>query len=90
MIRKNLRDFTVDNHLYHCMEQYMMAQKAIVFKDYEMYREILATSDPKTCKSSGPQSEELLTCKVGCRETNDSRSLWTIKFSAFDGKVFRA
>lgn len=33
-------DFTVDGHLYHCMEQYMMAQKALKFKDYDTLQKI--------------------------------------------------
>jgi len=45
--------FTVDGHTYSCTEQYMMAQKAILFGDEEIFQEILSTDDPKKMKALG-------------------------------------
>lgn len=45
--------FTVDGHHYNCMEQYMMAGKALLFKDMEMLKQILNAQDPATCKKLG-------------------------------------
>ena len=39
--------FTVEGVRYHCAEQYMMAQKARLFEDAEMLREIMAAKHPK-------------------------------------------
>jgi ribA/ribD-fused uncharacterized protein len=39
--------------LYNCCEQYMMAEKARLFKDESALREIMATSNPRTQKSLG-------------------------------------
>lgn len=47
--------FEVDGHIYNCMEQYMMASKALVFKDYEMLEKILNETDQKTIKKLGRQ-----------------------------------
>ncbi len=47
--------FTVDGVDYNCAEQYMMAQKASLFRDYAMLDRIMATSDPSTQKALGKQ-----------------------------------
>lgn len=46
-------NFTVDGLQYNCMEQYMMASKAIVFHDEETLGQILVASDPKEIKALG-------------------------------------
>ena len=46
-------DFEVDGHKYNCAEQYMMAQKAWLFKDYEIFGKILDATDPKEIKALG-------------------------------------
>jgi len=38
---------------YNCAEQYMMAQKAEIFNDTEMYNKIMASSDPREQKAFG-------------------------------------
>ncbi len=48
-----ISDFVVENIKYICMEQYMMAGKAMLFKDKEMLNEILKNHDPKTIKALG-------------------------------------
>lgn len=45
--------FEVAGVLYHTTEQYMMASKARLFKDEEVYREIMAARDPYTYKKLG-------------------------------------
>lgn len=48
-----IKPFMVDSHRYVCMEQYMMSEKALLFKDMEMLKQILNTKDPATCKKLG-------------------------------------
>ena len=48
-------DFTVDGIHFICMEQYMMYQKAIYFKDQKTAAEILNTDDPAEIKALGRQ-----------------------------------
>ena len=45
--------FIVDKIQYNCGEQYMMAQKAILFGDYLTLDKIMNSSDPKEIKSFG-------------------------------------
>lgn len=47
--------FTVDNIVYHTAEQYMMAQKAILFGDDEVCKKIMATNNPGEYKKLGRQ-----------------------------------
>jgi len=43
----------IDKLKYNCAEQYMMAQKALLFKDEEAYKKIMIASHPKEQKSLG-------------------------------------
>lgn len=45
--------FTINTQHYHCMEQYMMSQKASLFGDSEIMQQILSCSDPKKIKALG-------------------------------------
>ena len=45
--------FTVEGVEYHTAEQYMMAQKALLFGDDEVYKKIMAASDPGAYKALG-------------------------------------
>jgi len=45
--------FLIDDTNYNCCEKYMMYQKAIYFKDYEIARQILSTNEPKEHKKLG-------------------------------------
>lgn len=45
--------FTVDGIEYHTAEQYMMAQKAVLFGDEKILAEIMAASHPKQYKDLG-------------------------------------
>ena len=47
------RDFNADNFTYKCAEQYMMAQKAKLFGDEEIFQRILEAKTPKTMKDLG-------------------------------------
>jgi len=46
-------EFTVDQVTYSSAEQYMMAGKALLFKDQQMFDQIIKTHDPKTVKALG-------------------------------------
>lgn len=48
-------EFMLDNITYTTAEQYMMAEKALLFKDMDIYNQILKTNDPKKCKKLGQQ-----------------------------------
>ncbi len=48
-----MKPFMVDGHRYNCMEQYMMSEKALLFKDMDILKQILSSHDPATCKKLG-------------------------------------
>ena len=50
-----LSDFTVDGIKFSSMEQYMMYQKAVVFKDKDIASQILKTNDVARIKDFGRQ-----------------------------------
>ena len=45
--------FEVEGTGYNCAEQYMMAQKALLFGDEEARQKIMATRDPSVQKATG-------------------------------------
>ena len=47
--------FTADGITYSTAEQYMMAQKAQLFQDKAIYKEIMTAKHPKQCKALGQQ-----------------------------------
>lgn len=69
-------DFTVDRVKYNCMEQYMMAQKALMFEESNpehnraVYTKIMASSDPAVIK------------KLGRDVFGFERSVWAAKIPA--------
>jgi ribA/ribD-fused uncharacterized protein len=48
-----MSEFIIKNITYNCVEQFMMAQKALVFKDTESYKLIMASKNPKEIKALG-------------------------------------
>jgi len=46
-------EFKVGDITYNCAEQFMMAEKARLFKDKESRKKILSTKDPKTHQALG-------------------------------------
>ena len=46
-------NFTIEGIRYFCVEQYMMAKKAMLFGDITVYQQIMKSSDPGECKSLG-------------------------------------
>ncbi len=48
-----MSDFIIEGIKYTSAEQYMMAGKAMLFKDDGVFKEIVATHDPKTVKALG-------------------------------------
>lgn len=45
--------FTINNIEYNCAEQYMMAKKALLFRDKESYNKIMNSKDPSYQKQTG-------------------------------------
>ena len=45
--------FTIDGVEYNCTEQYMMAKKAMMFNDFDAYREIMLEKQPAIQKAIG-------------------------------------
>ena len=45
--------FVVDGITYHTAEQYMMAQKALLFNDNEIFHKIMSSKSPKEYKGLG-------------------------------------
>ena len=45
--------FEIDGIEYNCAEQYMMAKKALLFNDFDAYREIMLEEEPATQKAIG-------------------------------------
>ena len=60
-----MSNFKVDGHSYCCMEQYMMAQKAILFKDFGTLGKILQSSDPRSIKAYGREVKGFDSVKWG-------------------------
>ena len=50
---KVLPQFVIDGVTYNCAEQYMMAQKAKMFKADALYKSILSETSPRKMKSMG-------------------------------------
>ncbi len=46
-------NFTIDGVTYNCCEQYMMAKKALMFNDFDAYREIMLEESPALQKAIG-------------------------------------
>ena len=61
--------FEVNGVQYHTTEQYMMASKALLFKDDEVYQEIMAANNPHDYK------------KLGRKVRNFEPGLWDSKKS---------
>ena len=61
--------FEVNGVQYHTTEQYMMASKALLFKDDEVYQEIMAANNPHDYK------------KLGRKVRNFEPGLWDAKKS---------
>ncbi len=49
----HISTFVIDGIAYNCCEQYMMAQKALLFDDKISYKKIMATCSPKEQKALG-------------------------------------
>ena len=46
-------DFVVDEVKYNCAEQYMMAQKALLFGDMDMHKKIMTSNSPREHQNFG-------------------------------------
>lgn len=52
-----MADFEIFGHVYCCVEQYMMAQKALIFKNLGLVNEILNSRNPVEMKHLGRMVE---------------------------------
>ena len=52
------RDFKIDGLTYKNAEQYMMAKKALLFNDEEIFKKIMSESNPKKIKALGRKVKE--------------------------------
>ena len=50
-----LCEFKYGRYTYSSTEQFMMAQKALLFRDFEIFEKVLKTTSPKTLKRLGKQ-----------------------------------
>ena len=48
-----IQSFHTNEQTYSCMEQFMMAAKAMLFNDAKTYKEIMSSTDPKEIKALG-------------------------------------
>lgn len=48
-----VREFKVNGNKFRCVEQYMMAQKALIFRDFETFNNIMNSKDPVEMKRLG-------------------------------------
>ena len=68
--------FTIDGITYNCAEQYMMAKKALLFKDKEQLQKIMNTDNPRDQKHYGRQVKDFdpekweLVCKKHVYDAN--------------------
>ena len=52
-----LRNFKVNGNTFSCVEQYIMAQKALIFRDLAAFNKIMNSKDPAEMKRLGHQIE---------------------------------
>ncbi len=48
-----VREFVVNGNKFRCVEQYMMAQKALIFRDFETFNKIMNSKNPAEMKHLG-------------------------------------
>lgn len=48
-----VREFKVNGNTFNCVEQYMMAQKALIFRDFETFNKVMNSKDPVEMKHLG-------------------------------------
>lgn len=48
-----VREFKVNGNTFSCVEQYMMAQKALIFRDFETFNKVMNSKNPVEMKHLG-------------------------------------
>lgn len=76
-----MSDFIIDGRRYCCAEQFMMAKKAELFKDYETLKEILKATSPKRIKELGRQVRNFEPSRWNAYKTGYVRQANLAKFS---------
>ena len=75
------RKFSDGENTYHNCEQYMMAHKALLFKDYTTYKKIMQTTNPKDIKRLGREVKNFDEKLWDCHKFNIVREGNYLKFS---------
>ncbi len=75
------REFSDDKNTYHNCEQYMMAHKALLFKDYTTYKKIMQTTNPRDIKKLGREVKNFDQKIWDCHKFNIVRDGNYLKFS---------
>lgn len=70
----------IDGTVYNCCEQFMMAQKALLFKDQSLFAKILATPSPKEQKHLG---REVANFDAKLWDQNKFAIVWMANFLKF-------
>jgi ribA/ribD-fused uncharacterized protein len=72
--------FTIDGIEYNCCEQYMMAKKALVFKDQESYNMIMHADNPRDQKAFGRRVKNFDAVILGSELIPDVNSIDNVYF----------
>ncbi len=70
----------LDGTIYNCCEQFMMAKKALLFNDLELFAKILATLSPKEQKQLG---REVANFDAKVWDRNKFAIVWMANFLKF-------
>jgi ribA/ribD-fused uncharacterized protein len=70
----------LDGTVYNCCEQFMMAKKALLFKDQSLFAKILATPSPKEQKQLG---REVANFDAPIWDRNKFAIVWMANFLKF-------
>ena len=73
--------FSDGENTYHNCEQYMMAHKALLFKDYTTYKKIMQTTNPRDIKKLGREVKNFDQKIWDCHKFNIVRDGNYLKFS---------
>lgn len=79
-------DMEIDGVTYNCCEQYMMAEKARLFKDEEAEQKILKTYDPQEQKAIGRKVKNFDKDAWEKVEENGQPFCWNVVYKANQAK----
>jgi len=79
-------NMVIDGVTYNCCEQYMMAEKARLFKDDEALKEILKSKDPSHQKAIGRTVKNFVKEEWEKIEENGKPFCWNVVYKANEAK----